>query len=133
MTKRSNYKVLVVDDTEAGRYALSRFLRAEGFQTLEAATGAEALALAGGASAVVLDVHLPDIMGVEVCRQLRERPDMAAVPIVHVSAIYVTGHARAAAERAGADAYLVSPVNPRELAQLLDKLIDVRAAREPAV
>lgn len=129
MIERSNHTVLVVDDAEAGRYALSRSLRAEGFQTLEASTGAQGLSLAGSASAVVLDVHLPDISGVEVCRQLRDRADTATVPIVHVSAIYVTGHARAAAERAGADGYLLSPVNARELAQLLDKLIAARALR----
>lgn len=131
MTQRSHHTVLVVDDAEAGRYALSRSLRAEGFQTLEAANGAEALALAGSVSAVVLDVHLPDIQGVEVCRLLRERADTKALPIVHVSAIYVTGHARAAAERAGADAYLVSPIHPKEVAQLLDKLIAARAPRQP--
>lgn len=132
MTQRSKYTVLVVDDSEAGRYALSRSLRAEGFQTVEAATGAQALQLAGSASAVVLDVHLPDISGVEVCRQLRDRADTASMPIVHISAIYVTGHARAAAERAGADDYLLSPINAKDLARLLDKLIAARAARPPA-
>jgi hypothetical protein len=43
----------------------------------------------------------------------------------------VTGHARAAAERTGADGYLVSPVNAREVAQLLDNLIAARAPCQP--
>jgi CheY-like chemotaxis protein len=78
--QRSNFTVLVVDDAEAGRYALSRSLRAEGFRTVEAARGAEALALAGSASAVVLDVHLPDIQSVEVCDRWREGPIRRCCP-----------------------------------------------------
>ena len=129
MPDRSQHKVLVVDDAPATRYALARGLRAEGFETVEAGTGAEALAIADSVSAMVLDVHLPDINGVEVCRQLRARPSTARMPIVHVSGVYITGHARAAGEQAGADAYLLAPANPRELAQTLSSLIDARQAQ----
>lgn len=128
MTERSEYTVLVVDDADASRYAIARGLRAEGFATLEAATGMQALELAPQAAAVVLDVHLPDIEGVEVCRQLRAQPATAGMPIVHVSAVFITGYHRARAEHAGADDYLVSPVDPKLLARTLDKLIAARAA-----
>lgn len=57
---RGGYSILVVDDNESARYATARGLRAMGYQTVEAAGGAEALTLAEHASAVVLDVHLPD-------------------------------------------------------------------------
>jgi CheY-like chemotaxis protein len=67
MTQRSAQTILVVDDSDASRYALARGLRAEGFGTLEAATGTEALAMAGDASAVVLDVNLPDIRSTLAC------------------------------------------------------------------
>ena len=127
MSERSKHTVLVVDDAPSNRYALARGLRAEGFQTREAGTGAEALALAPEVSAVVLDVHLPDVNGLDVCRQLRARSDTAAMPIVHVSGVYVTGHARAAGEYAGADAYLLAPAQPKELAGTLDRLIAARA------
>lgn len=128
MPDRSQSTILVVDDSEAGRYAVARGLRSEGFATLEAASGREALDRAADVAAIVLDVHLPDILGLDVCRTLRERPATARLPIVHVSAVYVTGHAQAAAERAGADAYLLAPVNTRELAQTLDRLIARGAA-----
>jgi hypothetical protein len=59
------------------------------------------------------------------------RADTKVLSVVHVSATYVTGHARAAAERTGADGYLVSPVNAREVAQLLDNLIAARAPCQP--
>lgn len=128
MSLRSTHSVLVVDDAESSRYALSRGLRAEGFQTVEAAAGAQALELAEYVSAVVLDVHLPDVHGFEVCRLLRGNPKTARVPIVHVSGVYVKDEHRAAGTRAGADAYLVAPVDTSELAALIDRLVSARSS-----
>src|SRR4051812_3421124 len=107
-TQRSQHTILIVDDAEANRYALARGLRNEGFITVEASTGGQALAMAPGAAAVVLDVNLPDIQGTEVCRQLRAQAATATLPVVHVSAVYVTGYHRAQAERAGADDYMLN-------------------------
>ena len=125
---RQQHTILVVDDAQAQRYAIARGLRAEGFGTIEAETGRQALEHAGQAAAVVLDVNLPDIDGMEVCRQLRGDPATARVPIVHVSAVYVTGYHRARAGHAGADEYLVSPVDTKVLAARLDTLIAARLA-----
>jgi CheY-like chemotaxis protein len=122
-----HYSVLVVDDHTPNRYAVARGLRAAGFKTVEAASGAQALDLAQYVSAVVLDVHLPDVHGLEVCRLLRANPGTASLPIVHVSAVYVTKQDQIAARAAGADAYLVSPVDP---AVLVQTLADVIAARQ---
>jgi CheY-like chemotaxis protein len=124
-----NFSVLVVDDHAANRYAVSRALRAAGFKTVEAAGGAEALELAHFVSAVVLDVHLPDVHGLEVCRLLRSHPSTAKLPIVHVSAVYVSEADRLAGEAAGADAYLTTPVPPETLVRTLSDLI---AARQKA-
>ena len=100
MSHRADFSVLVVDDSAASRYAVARGLQAEGYKTLEASAGAQALELADYASAVVLDVHLPDIHGLEVCRLMRSRnPEL---PIVHVSAVYVTEQDQRAGEEAGA-------------------------------
>lgn len=131
MPEANPSKVLVVDDAPATRYALARALRAEGFDTIEAANGAQALELADSVCAMVLDVHLPDISGVEVCKQLRGRPSTAHLPIVHVSGVYITGHARVVGEQAGADAYLLAPANPRELADTLRRLIRSRTPKQP--
>ncbi|MEJ5988974.1 response regulator [Ramlibacter sp. PS3R-8] len=127
MSQRHTHSVLVVDDAASNRYALSRALRSEGFQTVEAAAGAQALELAEYVSAVVLDVHLPDVHGFEVCRLLRGDPKTATVPVIHVSAVYVKDEDRKAGELAGADAYLVSPVDTSELAVLIDRLVSERA------
>jgi CheY-like chemotaxis protein len=124
--QRSAQSILVVDDAESNRYALSRALRAEGFHTMEAAAGAQALELAEYVSAVVLDVHLPDLHGFEVCRLLRGNPKTSKVPVIHVSAVYVSNEDRLAGQRAGADAYLVAPVDTTELASTIDRLVQER-------
>ena len=63
--------VLVVDDTEAARYASRRVLEGAGFEVREAATGARALAEAARQpDVIVLDINLPDISGLEVCRRI---------------------------------------------------------------
>ena len=126
-TERPNHTVLVVDDVESSRYAVSRALRAAGFKTMEAAAGAQALELAEYVSAVVLDVHLPDVHGFEVCRLMRGNPKTAAVPVIHMSAVYVSSEDRAAGHLAGADAYMVSPVDTFELAATIDRLVLERA------
>jgi DNA-binding response OmpR family regulator len=126
MIKRSQHSVLVVDDNTSSRYATARTLRAAGFNTVEAAAGAEALELAEFVSAVVLDVHLPDLLGFEVCRLLRRRATTASLPVVHVSAVFVSQAEQKAGMEAGADAYMVAPIDPEALVATLDHLIDER-------
>ena len=121
MQWRANHSVLVVDDNDAGRYAVSHALRSAGFRTVEARSGAQALELAGYVSAVVLDVHLPDVHGFEVCRLIRQR--QPNVPVVHVSAVYVEEPSRAAGLAAGASAYFVRPVDPSELTHVLEHVL----------
>lgn len=128
---RSAHTVLVVDDHAATRYATGRFLRAAGFLTAEASSGAEALErIAQGVSAVVLDVHLPDIDGFEVCRVLRGKPETTTLPVVHLSAEFVKNEDKVAGLNAGADAYLVHPMEPAVLVATLQALIRARTAED---
>lgn len=126
---RGAHTVLVVDDNPVTRYSTARVIRAAGFQTVEAGTGGEGLALAGqGVSAVVLDVHLPDMDGFTVCATIRSRPPTQALPVIHLSAAYVKNEDHVAGLNAGADAYLVHPVEPAVLVASLQALIRARAA-----
>jgi PAS domain S-box-containing protein len=128
---RSRHTVLVVDDNPVTRYSTARVLRAAGFRTAEAGSGGEALELAGqGMAAVVLDVHLPDIDGFEVCRTIRGRADIALLPVVHLSAEYIRNEDRVAGLNAGADGYLIHPVEPAVLVATLQALIRARTAEE---
>ena len=109
--------ILIVNDNEAGRYATNRILTRAGFQTLEASTGEAGLRLARSASPqlVVLDINLPDINGVEVCRQLKTDPKTAHTMVLQVSATNIQVADRVSALSAGADSFLVEPVEPEEL------------------
>jgi CheY-like chemotaxis protein len=128
MIERSQHSVLVVDDNAATRYATARTLKAGGFNIVEAAAGAEALELGEFVSAVVLDVHLPDLIGFEVCRLLRSKATTAHLPIVYVSALYVSEEDQKQGMATGGNAYLVSPVDPEALLATLDQLIGERPA-----
>lgn len=128
---RSIHTVLVVDDNPATRYATARVIRAAGFKTAEAGSGSEALdQVAQGVSAVVLDVHLPDIDGFEVCRTIRANPETALLPVVHLSAAYIRDEDRVTGLNAGADGYMVHPAEPAVLVATLQALIRARTAED---
>ena len=123
---RSQHSVLVVDDNEASLYAIGRTLRAGGFNVVEAGGGAKALELVDFVSAVVLDVHLPDVLGFEVCRLLRGRKATATLPVICVSAMYVSEDDQIHGMQIGANAYMPAPIDPDALLATLDQLISSR-------
>ena len=126
---RGLHELLIVDDDPASRYATARLLRGAGFRTREAATGAEGLLLADDAiSAMVLDVHLPDIDGFELCRLLRSQPRTAHLPVLHLTAAYVTDDDKVRGLDSGADAYLTHPVEPAVLVATVQALVRTHAA-----
>ncbi len=123
--QRDQLSILVVDDDEATRYTIARILRSSGFKTMEAVSGAEALEFAAYVSAVILDIHLPDLIGWEVCRLLRSNPATAKLPIIHHTARYTSGQDRAESIASGADVLFTSPVDGAALVQTLDRLLRV--------
>jgi two-component system sensor histidine kinase UhpB len=123
--------VLHVDDKEANRYTVRRMLTDASYEVLEAATGAEALQIAPtGPDIVLLDLHLPDLHGLEVCRRLRADPATARLPIVHLTATYGPRELWTEALEAGADAYLTYPVEPPVLLGTVQSLLRARAAEK---
>ena len=102
--------VLLIEDEDAIADPLAEGLRREGFTVTRAATGAEALA-ASESDVVLLDLRLPDIDGLDVCRQIRERSD---VPIIVVTARGEETD-RVVGLEIGADDYVVKPFGIREL------------------
>lgn len=106
-------RILVVDDNPATRYSTSHVLRSAKFQVLEAGTGQEALDLINsGVDLVVLDVNLPDINGFDICRQIRADQRTQRVPVIHLSATFVKDVDKVHGLDAGANGYLVHPVEP---------------------
>jgi two-component system response regulator MprA len=106
-------RVLVVDDDPAVRSAISRALRID-YDVDEAVDGADALArhASAPADAIVLDLLMPEIGGLDVCRSLRRRGD--AVPVLVVTARDAVSD-RVEGLDAGADDYLVKPFAVEEL------------------
>ena len=128
---RSRHRLLVVNDDPVGRYATVRQLQVAGFPVAEAATGAEALALADESlSAIVLDIHLPDIDGLEVCRRLRLQPTTFKLPVIHLTSAYLTDEDKVRGLDAGADAYLTHPVEPAVLISTIQALVRTREAED---
>jgi PAS domain S-box-containing protein len=122
--------ILVVDDNAPLRYALGRTLRQHRFEVVETATGAGALELAAieQPDLVLLDVNLPDIDGFEVARRLKQGERTRNIPILQLSASFVKTEHRMEGLAAGADAYLVEPVEPGELVANIRALIRMRDA-----
>ena len=81
--------VLIVDDNEQNRKLARDVLRASGLETVEAATGADGVALAAARlpDVVLLDIRLPDMDGGEVARALRDDARTGSIPIVAMSAL----------------------------------------------
>src|ERR1700689_538242 len=105
--------VLVVDDEPSVRDVVVRYLRQEGYATLEAGDGEEARTLLERElpSLIVLDLMLPGIDGFSLCRWIRERSE---VPVIMVTALGEESD-RLTGLELGADDYLTKPFSPREL------------------
>jgi len=108
-------RILVVDDEPAVQNALSRALTLERYEVAQAADGQEALEALGAAAyeAVILDIAMPRLDGLEVCRRLREVGDLT--PVLMLTARDQIEERVAGLDGAGADDYLVKPFALREL------------------
>lgn len=124
--------VLVVDDNEGARYIKGRILRQADYAVLEAATGESALSLVRryAPDLVLLDLKLPDIDGLEVCRIIKDDPQSCRTLILHTSDSGTDPRHRVQALDHGADSYLVEPVEPEELVSSVKALLRLRQAEE---
>jgi len=125
-------RILIVDDNVATRYAVRRVLEHHGFRVDEAGTGTDGLARlrADEFGALVLDVNLPDMSGFDVVRALRDEPRLQLLPVLHVSAASIATGDLITGLNAGADAYLVHPVDPDVLLATLRSLLRARRAED---
>ena len=122
-------RIMVVDDIPANVKLLEARLSAEYFDVLTACNDAEALAMCarGECDIVLLDVMMPDMDGFEVCRRLKVT-QQASVMVLQISAIALSAaHAKAALD-AGADAYLMEPVDPDVLVATVRALLRLHHA-----
>lgn len=109
-------KVLIVEDERALRDVVAYNLRRSGYETFEAATASEGIALARSArpDLVILDLMLPDLSGTEVCKVLKADPELAATRVVMLTARSEEVD-RIVGFELGADDYVTKPFSVREL------------------
>jgi PAS domain S-box-containing protein len=128
----SEVLVLNVNDDAATRYLMSRILRHGGYRVEEAVNGEDALRLVfeQRPDVVLLDIKLPDLSGLEVCRRIKADPRSGKTCVLQTSATFASGDRKAEGLDSGADAYLAQPLEPVELLATIRALLRTRRAEE---
>ena len=129
-TERDRGRVLVVDDKISNRELLRQELEAEGFEVTTAANGLECLQRIQtfGAHVVILDIQMPGMDGIEVCRRIKADPATADVPVLFLTGREGNDAACVAALEAGGNDFLVKPYTlPTLLARVTSQLAIYRA------
>ncbi len=116
--------VLVVDDEDMTRQMIAMFLKMSGHDSAEAENGVVALEQVAKLQpdAIILDVMMPEMDGITMCKKLRKNPASAAIPVLMLS-----GRSQLGAEldgmEAGASAYMRKPMDPKEMLVILNELM----------
>jgi CheY-like chemotaxis protein len=127
-------RILNVNGNDANRHAIGQILKLAGFDVAEAATGTEALSqVVSRPDLVILDVQLPDMNGLEVCRRIKNDPRTRSIPVLHLSGKYFPARERAPGLESGADGFLVLPVEQPELLSTVRNLLRLRDARRAMI
>jgi DNA-binding response OmpR family regulator/two-component sensor histidine kinase len=126
------WKILIVDDDAALLYAYERILGEAGYQTVTASTGAAGLGLVAKEcpDLVLLDANLPDVSGFEICRILKEDPELNDVFVVMISGMMTSADAQADGLESGADGYLTKPIENRALLAHVRALLRLKGKEE---
>ncbi len=125
-------KVLLVEDNEESRDALSRHLRRKGYEPLLAVDGREGVDLARAAApdVILMDMSLPGLDGWEATRQLKAAPQTRGIPVIALTAHAMAGDREKALE-VGCDDYDTKPVEIARLFGKIESLLREKVARGP--
>ena len=134
MADNQAHRILIADDREQNRYILGRVLVQAGYSYESATTGREALekAVSSAPSLIILDVHLPDASGYDICSRLKTNPITAHIPVLQISASFISGEDKARSLEAGADSFLTHPIDSVVLIATVRSLLRLRAAESIA-
>jgi two-component system NtrC family sensor kinase len=129
----SDTRILIADDHKENRYVVRRVLEASGYTCLEADSGLKTLEIARTLpDLIILDVRLPDISGIEVCRMLKADSRTRSIAVMQISASFVAAEDRVKALDAGADGYLTHPVDRMILLATVRALLRLSKAESEA-
>ena len=124
-------KILIVDDVATNRIVLKVKLASAYYETIQAATAAEALALAQTErpDLILLDIELPDLSGIDVCARLKADPRTSDIPVVMITA-FQNAERRLQALRAGAEEMFWKPFDENVLLARLRNLLRTRETQD---
>lgn len=125
-------RILVTDDNPDVLLLTRTLLEDEGYDVFEAATGKECLESVRlhGPDIVLLDVMLPDVTGIEICRQIKSDPALSRTFVILVSGIRISSDFQADGLNLGADGYIIKPIANRELLARVQSMIRIKRAED---
>ncbi|TMA38243.1 MAG: response regulator [Deltaproteobacteria bacterium] len=117
-------RILVVEDDADNRRIVAKVLTGEGYEVIEVATGAEAVAAVHQQrpDLIIMDLALPGIDGWEASRRIKAAPDSADIPIIALTAFAMRGDEERA-RAAGCDAYVPKPCRPQTLREVVRQFL----------
>lgn len=121
------FRILVTDDDPGALLLMTSVLQRAGYEVLESKTGKECLdaVIAYRPALVLLDVVLPDISGIEVCRQIKSSPDLKGTFVILTSGVHISSEWQADGLNIGADGYIIKPISNKEFvarAQAMERI-----------
>lgn len=127
ITPREKPTVLVVDDDSKNLLAIESVLNSASYRLIKAQTGAEALLalMNGDFAAIVLDVQLPDMSGIDLAKMIKQRKRTQHIPIIFLTAHYREDEHAVLGYDVGAVDYLTKPVNPAVLRSKVNVFVDL--------
>jgi two-component system phosphate regulon response regulator PhoB len=122
-------KLMIADDEPGVRSLVRMTLESDSYEILEASDGDEALLLAleHRPELILLDVTMPGLSGLQVCRMLKDNPSTSAISVVMLTAMDQDAD-RAEGKAAGADDYFTKPFSPLALLRKVDEIFEERKA-----
>ena len=118
-------RILVVDDEEEIRNLLESFLTDQGYEVVLASDGNQAIELAEteAPQTIILDIKLPGLNGIEVCKRLKEKEKTSAIPVIIITGF---GDNKLPALDAGADDFVNKPFDMAELSVRVKSALRIR-------
>lgn len=124
ITENKQPHLLIAEDNSANLEVATAFLAAAGYRITAAQDGATAVAKAAELQpdAILMDIQMPGMNGLEATRKIKDQPATSHIPIIAVTALAMSGDEERCLE-AGADEYVTKPVHYRSLLDLLQKTL----------
>jgi PAS domain S-box-containing protein len=128
----NNIKILVTDDDPEHLFQTAAVLRRAGHEVLEASTGKEGLekACTHRPDVVLMDVVLPDISGIEVCRQIKEGQDLKDIFVILTSGVQTSSEHQENGLNMGADGFIVKPISDKALLARIQSMVRIKRTEE---